>query len=73
VNFLQFADGDLGVNLGRVELDVAEHDLKEADVRTVLQHRRGTGVPEQVARSSLAKVRGGVVVIDNGNIVGIMR
>ena len=52
---------------------MAEHDLKEADVRTVLQHRRGTGVPEQVARSSLAKVRGGVVVIDNGNIVGIMR
>jgi len=49
VDFLQLADGDFGVNGGRLQLLVAEQLLDETDVRAVLQHVRGATVPQRVA------------------------
>jgi hypothetical protein len=49
----------LGVDGGGFEFYVAEHNLQKPDVGSVFEHRRGTGVPEQVARSTLAEVGGG--------------
>ena len=49
MNLLKLFDADLGVNRGRVEFFVSEQLLDEPDVRPVLQHVCGAGVPQDVA------------------------
>ena len=62
VDLFERADGDLGVDHGRVELDVAEDHLDVADVAAVLVHEGRHRVPEQVTAANLADVRSRHVV-----------
>jgi len=55
---LQFLHGDMGIHFRAGEIRVAEHGLDEADVGPVFEHERGHGVPEDVAGSLLADLRG---------------
>jgi len=55
VDFLQLADGDFGVNGGRLQLLVSEQLLDVADVRAAFEHVRGAGVPQQVATAFQAR------------------
>jgi hypothetical protein len=45
MHLTQPLDGDLGVDLSGVELDVTEHLLDGAHVCSTLEHMRGHGVP----------------------------
>ena len=56
VDLLEFADTDLGVDLGGVEPGVAELLLDEAGVGPVLQHEGGAGVAQQVAGAGFAQI-----------------
>jgi len=53
VDLLEFADGDLGVNLGGGEFGVAEQLLDEADVGPVFVHERGAGVAQEMTGAAL--------------------
>ena len=48
VNLFEMRNGDLGIDAGGVEATVAKQLLDKADVRAVLKHVGGAGVPEQV-------------------------
>lgn len=50
MDFLQLADGDFGVNRGRLQLLVSEQLLDVADVRAAFEHVRGARVAQQMAR-----------------------
>lgn len=54
MHLFELSDGDLGVNLGGVELGMAEELLDVADVGPVLQHQRGAGMAEQMAGAGFA-------------------
>ena len=49
---------DPGVDLGRLELGVAEHLLDEADVGAALEHQRRHGVAEEMAAAGLVDAGG---------------
>ena len=53
VDFRQFADVEVGVDLGRLQAGVAEHLLHMPDVRAAEVHGGGAGMPEQVDRAGL--------------------
>lgn len=53
VDLLEFSDADLGIDLRRRELGMAEHLLDEPDICPTLQHERGHGVTEQMAGTTL--------------------
>ena len=55
VDFLQLADGDFGVDGGRLQLLVSEQLLDVADVRPAFEHVRGAGVTQQMAASFQAR------------------
>ena len=54
VDFLELADGDLGVNLRRVDVGVTKQLLDKTDVGSALEHERRAGVAEEMARAALA-------------------
>ena len=58
VDFFQFADADLCVDLSCLRFRMTEHGLDEAHVRAVFEHQRGHCVAEQVTASRLAEVGG---------------
>lgn len=64
VDLFEHTDGDLGIDLGGVQADMAQQLLDKADVGPVFQHHGGHGVPEQMAGSLFADV-GGVHVVAN--------
>ena len=47
----KLADGDVGIELRGSGIGMAEQSLDEAQLGAVLQHVRGTGVAEQMART----------------------
>lgn len=49
MHLLQQLDGDLGVNLSRLQLGVAEQFLNDPHIGPVLQHVGGTGMAQEVA------------------------
>ena len=49
VNGLGVFDRDAGVDLGRIELHVAEHLLHKADIGVCIVHGGGPSTPEQMA------------------------
>jgi len=53
VDFLELLDGDLGIDLGRVQALMAEHLLDVADVGAVFQHFGGHGVAEEMTGARL--------------------
>ncbi len=57
VNFFQFSDRDLGVNLGSIELGMAKHGLNVPCVGSIFEHQRRHRVAEQMARARLADGR----------------
>ena len=64
---LQFADGDMSVNLRRFEAGMTQEGLQEPDIRPRFQHVRGAGVAQQV-RCSLPVDSGEFhVVLDAGS------
>jgi len=58
VHLLEPRDRDPRVDLCGREIGVAEHLLDVTDVGAALEHERGHGVAEEVARAALADVRG---------------
>jgi hypothetical protein len=58
VDFLQRLDGNVRVNLNRLQAGVSKHGLDEANVSPVLQHERCEGVAEEVATAGLAQPGG---------------
>ncbi len=56
MDLLQRPDGDVGIDLRRLQLHMAEHLLDEADVGSVLVHQRGHRVAEQMAGPGLAQL-----------------
>ena len=62
MDFLELADGDLGVDCRRFQLDVPEHGLEEPDISPIFQHQGGHRVAEQVASPPLADVGGADVL-----------
>jgi len=54
MDFLEPPDGNVGVNLGRLQAGMSELLLDVADVGPVLQHEGGTGMPEDVAATGLS-------------------
>lgn len=57
MDLLQRSDGDLGIDLGRLDVFVAEHLLDVPDVRPALVHQRGHRVAEEMAGAGLAQLR----------------
>jgi hypothetical protein len=53
VNLLKLFDADFGVDGRGVEFFVPKQLLDEPDVRPVLQHVRGAGVPQDVAAATV--------------------
>ena len=55
VDFLQAPDRDVRVNLRRLQTGVTTLLLDVTDVRAMLEHERGAGVPEEMAGTGLAE------------------
>jgi len=51
VNGFELLNRDLGVNLGGVEVLMAQQRLDKADIRAVIEHVGGAGVAQQVTRA----------------------
>src|SRR5215210_4222648 len=54
VRFFQTCDRDVGVNLGRLQAAMAEHELDVPKVASIFQQARGEGVPEKMATAAFA-------------------
>lgn len=63
VDLLQLLDGDVRVDLGGGQVGVAQQRLDVADVRPVLQHVRGAGMPKQVRGTRLVDAGEGHVAL----------
>ncbi len=57
VDFLELADGDLGVDGGGLELGVSQELLDVPDVGPALEHVRGAGVTKELATAPKARGR----------------
>ena len=57
VDLLQHADGNVRVNLRRIEPRMPEHLLNKTDVGAAFEHQRGHRMAEQMARATLADAR----------------
>jgi len=57
MNLLQGPDGDVGIDLGRLQLHMAEDFLDEADVGSVLVHQGRHRVAEETASAGLSQHR----------------
>ncbi len=55
VDLFELADADLRVNLGGVQLGMAQKLLDVTDIGAVLQHQRGAGMAEQMTRAGFAE------------------
>ena len=58
MDLLELFDGDMGVDLGRLELGVAERLLDEADVGAPFEDQRRHHVPEEVTGTLLLDAGG---------------
>ncbi len=58
MDLFQFADRDLGIDLGGAEFGVAELLLDEAGIGSVFQHEGGAGVAQEMAAALLAEIGG---------------
>ena len=57
VDLLQLAKRNLGVDLSRPDIGVAEHLLNEPNVGSIFMHQRSECVPKQVTRAGLSDFR----------------
>jgi len=57
MDLLELADTDLRVNLGGIELGMAQKLLDVADIGPVLQHQRGAGMAEEMTGTGFAQFR----------------
>ncbi len=64
VDGTQVLDGHVGVNLGRVQLRMAEQGLQHAHVAAGFEHVRGHRMAQQVRRTGLLDAREVHVTLD---------
>ena len=57
MDLLQRSDGDMGIDLRRLQVHVSKYLLDKADVGSVLVHQRGHRVAEEMAGPGLSQLR----------------